>query len=66
MILSDTIAPKIGSAEGEALCRGSGCPRKFPLSFLPPQAEVNENEKGLYFLLKKGQTSYEDLRTMRE
>src|SRR6266568_1706492 len=26
------------SAEGEALCRGSGCPRKTPFPLLPPQA----------------------------
>ncbi len=47
MILSDAAARKIGSAEGEALCRGSGPAhlgdatadsRKIPFSFLPPQA----------------------------
>ena len=91
MILSDAIAPKIGSAEGQALCRGSGqrankgllpmleevqrakpfagvrgVPEKFRFPFCRRRRQVNENEKGLYFLLKKGQTSYEDLRTMRE
>jgi hypothetical protein len=58
MILSDAIAPKIVSAEGEALCRVRG-PRIWGMQQRTP-------EKGLYFLLKKGQTSYDDLRTMRE
>ena len=91
MILSDAIAPKIGSAEGEALCWGSGqrankgllpmlegvqrakpfagvwgVSEKFLFPFCRRRRQVNENEKGLHFLLKKGQTSYDHLRKMRE
>jgi hypothetical protein len=42
-------------------------PEKFLFSFFSRRRrQVDENEKGLYFLLKKGQSSYDNLRTMRE
>jgi hypothetical protein len=67
MIRAMLLHRRLGVQRAKLFAGVRGVPEKFLFSFFSRRRrQVNENEKGLYFLLKKGQSSYDNLRTMRE